>query len=240
MPIGETEFHPYLLEGEIADSDKLILGSFPVYECTNPDNDKKIAKRDAVGSVRFFYGSAQSSFWQLYSSYVDNQLTLPPNPTDILASLREHRISISDNIVFCERKVYSSLDSDLVSKSWNSEGLGRLFNNGISKVLCTSKGVLSDLENKIICPAYRGLGQVDPIQSAILQNVVLDNVGGNENLIVNPIARVFRIGDRVVEALAIPSPGSPERKILDFGYGGVENSAYAENYFANAFNWLMD
>jgi hypothetical protein len=35
MPIGEIEIHPYLEMGQIPNSRKLILGSFPVYECTN-------------------------------------------------------------------------------------------------------------------------------------------------------------------------------------------------------------
>ncbi len=45
MPIGETETHPYLEQGQINGSTKLILRSFPVYECTNPDNQIKQQNR---------------------------------------------------------------------------------------------------------------------------------------------------------------------------------------------------
>jgi hypothetical protein len=38
MPIGEIETHPYLEKGKINGESKLILGSFPVYECTDEDN----------------------------------------------------------------------------------------------------------------------------------------------------------------------------------------------------------
>jgi hypothetical protein len=68
MPIGEVETHPYLLQGAISNVNKLILGSFPVYECTDPDNDRKVYKRQEEGTVRFFYGSIDSDFWRLYKS----------------------------------------------------------------------------------------------------------------------------------------------------------------------------
>jgi hypothetical protein len=36
--MNKKEIHPYLNEGNIKGSTKLILGSFPVYACTDPDN----------------------------------------------------------------------------------------------------------------------------------------------------------------------------------------------------------
>ena len=35
------EVHPFLNEGNIKGATKLILGSFPVYACTNPDKNEK-------------------------------------------------------------------------------------------------------------------------------------------------------------------------------------------------------
>jgi hypothetical protein len=66
MPIGEIETHPYLHQGQINRATKLILGSFPVYECTNQDNLIKQENRHDEGTVRFFYGSIDSKFWQFY------------------------------------------------------------------------------------------------------------------------------------------------------------------------------
>jgi hypothetical protein len=57
MPIGERETHPYLHQGQIIGATKLILGSFPVYECTDNDNDLKQQNRQNEETVRFFYGS---------------------------------------------------------------------------------------------------------------------------------------------------------------------------------------
>ena len=45
MPIGEIETHPYLQQGHINGATKLILGSFPVYECTDQDSQLKRQNR---------------------------------------------------------------------------------------------------------------------------------------------------------------------------------------------------
>jgi hypothetical protein len=73
------EIHPYLNEGNIKGSTKLILGSFPVYACTEPDNAEKLAIRNTEGTVRFFYGSCKSRFWGLYHQFVDNNKTVYAN-----------------------------------------------------------------------------------------------------------------------------------------------------------------
>ena len=65
MPIGEIETHPYLLQGQINGATKLILGSFPVYECTDQDNYLKQQNRLNEGTVRFFYGSNRNSLFCL-------------------------------------------------------------------------------------------------------------------------------------------------------------------------------
>jgi hypothetical protein len=38
--------------------------------------------------------------------------------------------------------------------------------------------------------------------------------------------------------LAIPSPGSPQRKLAHFGFNGNNWRNYADHYFSNAFTWL--
>ncbi|WP_299989283.1 hypothetical protein [uncultured Pontibacter sp.] len=239
MPIGEVETHPYLLDGAIHGATKMILGSFPVYECTNPDNQIKLGNREAEGTVRFFYGSVDSRLWGKYIAYVDNNLDLPPNPQLILESLSHFGVAISDTITQSERRDFSSSDSDLRGRQWNRRMILDLITSGVTKVLCTSKGVLSDLERKIICPA--NFGQVDMAQSLGFQHNFIQGIGGSDTLLqVSPVARVFTIGEATVQALAIPSPGSPQRKIKNFGYhGGIDVLAYAESYFQSAFDWLM-
>lgn len=54
MPLREIEKHPYLQQGQILGATKLILGSFPVYECTDEDCQFKQQKRLNEGTVPFF------------------------------------------------------------------------------------------------------------------------------------------------------------------------------------------
>ncbi|HUZ57417.1 MAG TPA: hypothetical protein VMU83_01385 [Hanamia sp.] len=112
--------------------------------------------------------------------------------------------------------------------------------NGVTKVLCTSKGVLSDLENKIIKPGDKGFGKVDCQKSKDFQDHFLKRMNANLELITNPVARVFVFGNRTIQAIAIPSPGSPQRKIDKFGCSGDNLKLYAENYFSEAFKWLLE
>ena len=78
-------------------------------------------------------------------------IELPPNETAILERLRHRQIAISDTNLSCMRRFYSSLDKDLKARNYNKDGLQTLIQNGVRKILCTSKGVLADLERKIIC-----------------------------------------------------------------------------------------
>ena len=54
----------------------------------------------------------------------------------------------------------------------------------------------------------------------------------------NPITRVFEVEDIQITALAIPSPGSAQRQLTQFGFEGLDRKIYAVAYFKNAFNWL--
>lgn len=253
MPKGEVETHPYLQQGLIDGATKLILGSFPVYACSDMDNPIKQKTRLAEGTVRFFYGSARSRLWRLYRDNIDNSIELPPNPTAILHSLTQRQIAISDTIKSCERYTYkinkktkekilfpfSSEDKALHVIEWNQEILTQLIDNGTRKILCTSKGVLRDLERQIICKGNHPPGQVDNGLSVNFQSSFIKSIGGNEDQIANSIAKVFLINNFQVSALAIPSPGSPQRQITQFGFNGLDWRSYAESYFAYAFAWLV-
>lgn len=238
MPINEIETHPYLTQGKTPNAKRLILGSFPVYECTDPDNEIKERKRIDEGTFRFFYGSIDSKFWKLYSNYVDNNIQIPPEPNSILSSLSNKQIAITDIIASCQRHDFSSEDSKLFQKEWNKEVIIDIILNGAYKILCTSKGVLSDLEKKVILP-YRN-SSVNHQQTALFQAHFIEGLGGQLNFITNPIAKVFHINNRTVQAIAIPSPGSVQRQLKRFGFNGTSWELYANQYFLNAFAWLME
>ena len=158
MPIGEIETHPYLQQGHINGATKLILGSFPVYECTDQDSKLKRQNRQNEGTIRFFYCSNRNSLWTKYGEYIDNSIVEPWDSGLIIESLIENQIAVSDTIKSCERYIYkkdkktkekklypySSEDSALKNKTWNREIITTLINNGVTKILCTSKSVLND------------------------------------------------------------------------------------------------
>jgi hypothetical protein len=140
MPIGEIETHPYLQFGEaIPNASRLILGSFPVYYCTEPETPRK-AEEKSKGVVTFFYGSRSSKLWKLYQAHVDPALLLPISQEAAIASLSDRGIAMSDTIISAERNDYSASDIDLRNETWNTDGLRRLLNLGVIKVLCTLKG----------------------------------------------------------------------------------------------------
>ena len=238
MPIGEIEIHPYLQQGQIKRATKLILGSFPVYECTDQDNQQKQQNRQNERTVRFFYGSIDSGLWGLYRDNIDNLIELPPNPNLILQSLSQRQIAVSDTIFSCERHGFSSEDSKLIRRTYNVQGVQSLIKQGVRKIICTSKGVLNDLERKIISNGNNPFGQVDNLLSANFQANFVAELGGDNNQITNLISKVFMVDNFQVTALAIPSPGSPQRQLAQFGFHGLDWRTYADNYFINAFNWL--
>lgn len=240
MPLGEIETHPYIKGGEITGSTKLILGSFPVYECTDNDNEIKRQNRQKKGTTRFFYGSYRSKFWLLYKDIIDQTILLPPDPELILRSLTQRSIAISDTILSCQRHDYSSEDTKLIKRTYNITGIQTLIKNGVFKILCTSKGVLNDLEKQIIFKKKSPFGQIDNLAGCNFQDNFIKKIGGNNNIISGPIAKVFLVNNVQVKALAMPSPGSPQRRLADFGFNGQDGETYSQRYFLKAFNWLNE
>lgn len=253
MPKGERETHPYLSLGNISGATRLILGSFPVYECTDNDSPLKEQMRFDKGSVRFFYGSCRNSFWAKYCRYIDNSIKRPWNDQTIIESLRERQIAISDTIAECERYIYSkdsttgeeicdgysALDSALKNRIWNIEIIQQLITNGVTKVLCTSKDVLKDLEKQVICTKKKPIGRIESDASSTFQTQIVQELGGDNSQIRGAMGKVFTIQSKIVYALAIPSPGSPQRQAHTFGCPDKNKLSYAERYFEKAFDWLM-
>ena len=128
----------------------------------------------------------------------------------ILQSITQRQIAIADTIISCKRHDCSSEDSKLIERIYNRQGVQTLIENGVTKIICTSKGVLKDLEKQIVCYSNNPLGQIDIEASANFQSGFVRQLGGNNNEMKNPIARVFSTGNVQVTALASPSPGSPQ------------------------------
>jgi len=230
------EVHPFLNEGNIKGATKLILGSFPVYACTNPDKNEKQKIRNTEGTVQFFYGSCKSRFWGLYQSYVDPLVTVPVKDKIALESLLKNRIAISDTIKSCKRSGKSALDSDLHDKEYNIEMIQQIIQNGVSKILCTSKGVLLDLDSKIL-RSMEGITLDLALTKQFSDNFIGD-LNGRLQESSKGICFVDRLNKRIIYALAIPSPGSPQRQAHHFGCLSKDKHDYANSYFEKAFKWL--
>lgn len=222
-------------------SNGLILGTFPVYECTDPNHPIKQQKGKAEGTVRFFYGSVDSEFWNLYHDHIDTSIKrFPVISEQLLLSLKQNGIAISDTISSCERYEYKSGDGDLRSIVYNVDGIKELIRNGVRRILCTSKKVLNDhLDKQIISKGKNPFGYVDADLSIKCQTDFIHRIGGNQSRVKKPIMKVFRVDNYQIIALAIPSPGSAQRKLDTFGFDKTSDwKRYAEEYYANAFSWL--
>lgn len=241
MPIGQKEEHPYLSLGAIPGATRLILGSFPVYDCTDPDSAEKRNNRAVKGAFSFFYGSAYSSFWELYGKFVDQTIHPPYDPRTLCVSMATKAIAISDLIKSCERVGVSSADNDLRGRIWNNDGIKELISDGVCKILCTSKGVLSNLQTAILCKSSESFAKVDQEASLTLQANFLQKINGELKEVTPRIASVFRVhkDGAILQAIAIPSPGSPKRQLHRFGFSRGDRNGYVDRYFRSAFEWLV-
>ena len=234
--MNKKESHPYLDEGNINGATKLILGSFPVCACTDPDNEEKLRIRNIEGTVRFFYGSCRSRFWGLYHQYIDTDVIVPVNKKIAIDSLKNHKIAISDTIKSCERKGTSALDTDLSNIEYNTEMIQEMIKSGVTKILCTSKGVLADLNKKMLLP-LPGI-KFDEQLTNQFELKILRDLNGSSKRLKNPFCMVYIYKGKKIYAIAIPSPGSPQRQVHNFGCTSDKKLEYANKYFKIAFNWL--
>lgn len=236
MPINEIEYHPYLQDGYVPNSKKLILGSFPVYVVTEPDSSLKQKGRADSGAFCFFYGSTYSSFWDLYKTHIDQSLGVPFNPIELKESIRKEGISISDLYKSASRKEHSASDRDLGNKTLNISQLSSYLDESVERVLCTSKYVLEVFSNQ--CLASKGFA-FKKEESDEFAKTILNELGGESNEIVNPICGVYEKGSRQIKLLAMPSPGSFQRSVQHFGWVKGNKVEYGQRYFKAAFNWLI-
>ena len=161
MPINELEEHPFLnyyedLPGTPSYYRGLIIGSFPIYAVTNTIDriGATIQQRlEPEASMRFFYGSRKSQFWNYTGQALtgtdprkENGEYLPP---DIAVQrckqlLFNHRLLISDSLYRTNREATGSEDKNLMVPSENSWVNGnKSLNHQIPSLLRKNKGISS-------------------------------------------------------------------------------------------------
>ena len=230
------ETHPFLEFGKVPNATKLILGSFPVYSITLPDSEDKQRIRKSDGTVQFFYGSCHSSFWGLYHLYIDNGLQIPIKPELAIQSLENNHISISDLISECKRNGKSALDKDLTKCVYNIEMLNEYLESGVTKILCTSKGVMEMFHVHIVKKSKTIIYQES--ESKKWQSQFISDINGDESQIKKLICKQYTFKGKSIRLISIPSPGSPQRQLKQFGFKGDDWRTYADKYFEFSFKWL--
>jgi hypothetical protein len=238
MPVNELEQHPYIQIGEAIPATRMIVGTFPIYSLTNPRTPRKHQLQQLRGDISFFYGSRANAFWGWYQQYIDATVNTQ-NAQSILASLQVREIAISDVIKECSRIDESFEDNNLREKDWNLP-LGNVINRSIDKIICTSKadsGAMGWLRDKVLIPAGFVVNQIETAQ---LHHQILNAIQGSNTQVIS-IAQVLTRGQKKVSIVALPSPGSPERRLANFGYvNGVHTTTtYLQSYLNRTFNWFL-
>jgi hypothetical protein len=230
------ETHPFLEFGKVPNATKLILGSFPVYSITLPDSEDKQRIRKSDGTVQFFYGSCHSSFWGLYHLYIDNGLQIPIKPELAVESLENNNISISDLISECKRNGKSASDKDLTKCVYNIEMLNEYLESGVTKILCTSKRVMEMFHVHIVKKSKTIIYQES--ESKKWQSQFISDINGDESQIKKLICKQYTFKGKSIRLISIPSPGSPQRQLKQYGFKGDDWRTYADKYFEFSFKWL--
>lgn len=242
----ELETHPFLDLGFLPNAKGMILGSFPIYEMTLPDNPVKRKKREEKESINFFYSNPRNSFWDLYESYIDD--LGDRTQANILKSMRKNKICFADTIITCRRvevdKVTGNYkqsilpyDSGLKDCSWNIEGINEAITQNVNVILCTSKGVLKDLQKHILPLAknYQGLDE----KLTLEENESFRNEFKYQDFNTQSgTIQVYNVADKKVLCIAIPSPGSAQRKLGAFGYVNGDRKMFLNQYMKLAFGRL--
>jgi len=239
MPIDEIEYHPYLQVGEAIQSSRMIVGTFPIYSLTNPRTEQKNQLQDQRNDLSFFYGSRSNSLWNWYRRYVDTTVDIQ-NPVSIIKSLGTEKVAISDVISQCTRVNESFEDNSLRQIVWNLP-LAGLIESQIEKILCTSKsaaGAMGWLRDKILLPSGFIL---QTNSSEQLHHQILATIP-DSNTQIKLIAQVLQKESKQLSIVALPSPGSPERRLSDFGLRKNihTTTVYLQQYLGTAFNWFLN
>lgn len=238
------DVHPVISENtEKIDQFKIILGSFPTWSICSTNNSLDQSKRNQEriekGEIQYHYGSKSNLFWSWYKHFVDPTISLK-NVISIKSSLSKNDIGITDMILRCERKGKSALDKHLTSRKYN-DGFFALPEEGSTlKILCTSKGVMNDMFlRKQFFTSNEG-SYIDEKRQRKLQLKLLSN-SKVDLASSNPVCQVVVLSnDAVIECVATPSPGSPYRRLVDFGRTNEPSKEFLNSYLKSTFNWFLE
>lgn len=240
------EYHPRLdIQNLKLDHSRIILGSFPIWSLTKHSNDKgelvDLDRESAEGEFPFFYGSSSNLLWQWYRKHIDPEIELQ-NVDSIVRSLIKNKIGITDMILSCKRKGKSALDKDLSQRVYNHHFFSYPRTGETLKILCTSKGVMNDmlLNKSFFLQHDRVTFNLEA--SLAFQRKFVRKINGRYDLLKKPIFTELNIKDGgTIQCLSTPSPGSPYRRLIDFGYkGDVDLNQYLNKYLTEVFLWLID
>lgn len=117
--------HQYLNKYPIdPDSEKLIVGTI------HPHAHEKFV-------LPFFYGNV-ISLWSILSDAFPEELKKPVTLDAVLQFLKNHRISMSDTILVCDRKKPTALDEDLIPLELNTTIVEQIRQSKIKEIFFTS------------------------------------------------------------------------------------------------------
>lgn len=117
--------HQYLDKYPIdPSSEKLIVGTI------HPLGHEKFM-------LPFFYGNV-GSLWSIFSDAFPEELKKPLTLDGVLQFLKNHRISMSDTILVCERKKPTALDEDLIPIALNTGIVEQIRRSNIKEIFFTS------------------------------------------------------------------------------------------------------
>lgn len=225
---------------------RVILGSFPTWSLTEADLSKfeteevKAEVRLANNDIQFFYGSRTNRFWDWYMKYLDPTINRE-NVTSIKESLKKHQIGITDMILSCDRKGRSALDKHLTRRSYNRNFLNLTTNQQITtKILCTSKGVMNEMLFRDVNSYFPSQIVFDTEGAKRMERLIMERIGGILPPVSQPIfKRIIINGKLILECFALPSPGSPYRRLKDFGCNTKQkNVDFLDSYLSFVFNWF--
>ncbi len=187
----------------------------------------------------FFFGSNINRFWKWYQEFVDDQIT-ETNITCITKSLENNSIGITDVIFSCSRKDKSASDKHLTNKIYNHQFFVYPSKGESLKILCTSKGVMNEMLLNNHFFKLHPLLKINVVHSKDFQNRIIKKLKGDSNQIKNPFYKLIEVeSGGQIECLALPSPGSPYRKLTAFGLSSEDSNSYLNNYLQIVFDWFI-
>lgn len=221
---------------------RIILGSFPswsvkhTYKQTPDYHTNDILKER---TIPYYFCNGTNQFWSWYKKFIDHSIEIY-NINTLTESLVKNRIGITDVIISCNRKGKSSLDKHLIDKKYNQDFFIYPKKNERLKLLCTSKGLMNDmLLNSSFFKRHNSI-RVNEQLSGSLQSAFLNKFNGNVNSVIKPIFNLLETKDSgVIECLSIPSPGSPYRKLENFGFNGLDKTEFLSDYLRYSFEWFL-